>query len=170
MTSPPDNRKNHLADRIFSRIDGEGVVPRPRWEFVLKNFVFWGLGVLTILLGACVASAGLFEISDVDWPTYAAAESSVNWFFAIVPLLWIATLILFLLVGYVNIRRTKHGYRYSLAVIALGTVLTSLTLGFALYASGFGEGFETRIRPHLPHQLFLDRGGLYHYHRFDYDD
>ena len=51
-------------------------------------------------------------------------------------------LALSIFIGYLNVRRTKHGYRYSLAVIALGAVLTSLTLGVGLYAIGFGSRID----------------------------
>ena len=68
----------------------------------------------------------------------------------VAPLLWTLALALFLALGYANIRRTKRGYRYPLPLIALGAVLTSMALGFGLYASGAGGAIEAGIGDHPP--------------------
>jgi hypothetical protein len=62
----------------------------------------------------------------------------------------VITLALFILIGYVNIRSTNHGYRYSLTVLALGAVLTSLALGGGLYMTGLGGEVEEIIGDHPP--------------------
>lgn len=147
----PTNGNGRLAQRVLKRITGEHLVPRPRWEFLFKNYSFWTLGVLSVALGAFAFSAALFEVANVDWRLSVATHANFfSFFLAAAPFLWMFILALFILVGYVNIRRTKHGYRYPLAVIALGAVLTSLTLGSGLYATGLGGELEEAVGDHPP--------------------
>lgn len=138
-----------LTKRVLAAL--ERTRPRPRWEFVFKNYTFWGLGAVAVLVGAVAFSAALFEVANAGWALYAATHRDFfTFFFAVAPFLWAVVLIVFIALGYVNIRRTERGYRYPLAVIALGAVLTSVTLGTALYATGFGAEVEEALGDHPP--------------------
>jgi len=135
-----------LADRILSRIKGEGIVPRPRWEFFVKNVAFWALGAFAVALGAFAFSAGLFEVENAGWQFYAATHGDLLTFILeAMPFLWLLALALFILLGYANIRRTKRGYRYPLSLIAFGAVLTSVALG-----TGLGAELEEAVGDHPP--------------------
>lgn len=143
--------EDHLAERVLHRIEDEHLTPRPRWEFLLKNYVFWTFGVFAVILGALAVSASFFEITNVDWRLGSATHPDfVSFFLAAAPVFWVVTLILFLLIGYINVRHTNHGYRYSLWVIALGAVMMSLTLGSGIYAVGFGRMVEEVVGDHPP--------------------
>jgi hypothetical protein len=149
MNTPVDSAA--LADRVISRIKGEGIRPRPRWEFFVKNVAFWALGAFAVALGALAFSAGLFEVENAGWRFYAATHGSLFMFaLEAMPFLWLLALALFILLGYANIRRTKRGYRYPLALIAFGAVLTSVALGTGLYAAGFGAELEEALGDHPP--------------------
>ncbi len=151
MNTPDSPKTDYLAKRVLGRIVDEHLVPRPRWEFLFKNYFFWGLGALAVVLGAIAFSATLFEVANVDWRFSTVTHPDLLAFFlAVAPFFWIIALALFLLIGYANIRSTNHGYRYSLAVLALGAVLTSLALGSALYAAGLGGAVEEIIGDHPP--------------------
>ena len=151
MTFIHDEQNHHLACRVLDRITDEHVTPRPRWEFLMKNYVFWTLGTIAVLFGAVACSAMLFEITNADWRLSVATHTDpVSFFFAVAPFLWIGMLAIFVFVGYMNVRSTRHGYRYPLALIALGAVLTSLTLGSGLYVAGFGATIEESIGDHPP--------------------
>lgn len=150
MTTSPTPEQN-VARRVLNRIADEHLVPRPQWEFAFRNYFFWGLGVVAVLFGALAFSAMLFTLENADWQLALVTHGSLlEFFFDVAPLLWVGALALFLLIGYANVRRTNHGYRYSLSVIALGAVLTSLVLGTALYARGFGSELDTAASRVLP--------------------
>ena len=151
MTHKPTHTDDHLAKRVLERIDAERVSPRPRWEFIFKNYFFWGLGALAVILGALAVSAMFFEITSVDWRFVPVThESYTEFLFDIVPVLWATVLALFIVIGYLNIRRTQRGYRYPLWLIAAGAVLTSLALGSALYVVGVGRAIEETAGNHPP--------------------
>lgn len=146
-----DQREEHIARRVLRRIGCENISPRPRWEFMAKNYFFWTLGALAVALGALAVAATLFEITNVDWRLSAATHPDFFAFFlAAAPFFWIIALAFFILIGYLNVRRTNHGYRYPLIVIALGAVLTSLALGSGLYMIGFGGKIDGAIGDHPP--------------------
>lgn len=144
MTTPDPTHKNTIAERVLERIDTEHMRPRPRWAFVFENYFFWGLGVVAVILGALAFSAIIFEVQNADWQ-YAFITHNDIFSFAldVVPLVWIGVLALFIGIGYVNVKRTQHGYRYPLLVIAIAAVLASLALGSALYVRGFGASIES---------------------------
>lgn len=151
MTNTTLHHQDHFSERVFERIKDEHVRPRPRWEFLLKNYFFWALGVLAVVFGALAVAAMLFEITNVEWGAGIASGSSLTAFlFEALPFFWAITLALFILIGYLNIRWTNHGYRYSLALIALGAILTSLALGTGLYLLDVGRAVEETVDSHTP--------------------
>ena len=149
MTTNHDTKHEVLAERVLGRISSEHLTPRPRWEFLFKNYFFWGLGMLAVAFGALAVSAILFEITNVDWRLGSATHGGF-WplLLAAAPYLWVALLAVFVIVGYMNVRRTDGGYRYRLSTIAVGAVLTSLSLGSVLYLAGLGGAVEGAFGDH----------------------
>ncbi len=151
MTPTHPHNDDKLAKRVFDRITEEHLIPRPRWEFVFKNYFFWGLGVVAVAIGAIAFSAIIFEVQNADWQYAFVTHSDLfSFFLDAAPFLWVAVLALFVGIGYLNVRKTNHGYRYPLSIIALGAVLTSLALGSALYEKGFGSMVEEFAGNSLP--------------------
>lgn len=147
----PHDTGTPVVKRVLDRIKGEGLSPRPRWEFIFKNYAFWILGAFAVALGAFAFAAALFELENASWRFYVATHQDfITFFLSVAPFLWVVALALFVLLGYVNIRRTKRGYRYPLAVIAFGAILTSIALGTGLYAAGFGAEIEEALGDHPP--------------------
>jgi len=147
MNNHPDK---NFAERVLERIESERVIPRPRWEFVFKNYFFWTLGSFSVALGSFAVAAMLFEITNVNWSPSGMSSGFFASLLDAMPFFWAAVLILFILVGYLNVRRTNRGYRYPLTVIAIGAMMTSLTLGVGLYAIGFGRSIEETVDRHTP--------------------
>jgi hypothetical protein len=151
MTTPEKIKDDQFAKRVLGRIYSERLVPRPRWEFLLKNYAFWGLGALAVVVGALAVSASIFEIQNVDWRLSGATHPDMlSFFFATAPFAWVFILALFTFIGFLYVRRTTHGYRYPLALIALGAILLSLILGMGLYAIGFAGPIEESLGDHPP--------------------
>jgi hypothetical protein len=151
MNNSHDKKPDQLSKRVLGRITDEHLSPRPRWEFLLKNYGFWGLGALAVCFGALAVSAILFELQNIDWSFFGATSPGIiSFFFETAPFVWIFVLAVFTFFGYLYIRKTTHGYRYSPTVITLGAILLSLVLGSALYAMGFGGPIEESLGDHPP--------------------
>jgi hypothetical protein len=146
-----DTTKGTLSERVLGRIGAEHIEPRPRWRFVAENWFFWAVGAIAVALGSFASAAALFELANAGWSFYAATHHDLLTFIlAAAPFLWLLALALFILIGYENIRRTKRGYRYPFTLIVVGAVLTSIALGAALFAMGFGEQIDESIGSHPP--------------------
>lgn len=160
MTNSHDTtHETPLAERVLARIHEGEVTPRPRWAFLFENYFFWGSGVLAVVLGAVACSALIFEIANVDWRFADVTHTNlISFFLDAAPFLWIGVVVLFLFLGYRTVRKTNHGYRYPLTVIAVGAVLLSLTLGSGLYVLGLGSTVENMAGDHIPfHRSILTR-------------
>ncbi len=113
-----------LAKRVLGRIEEEGIHPRPRLLFLAGNWGFWALGAASVLLGAAAIAAALFEIVNAGWGLRAALHHDIfSFVLKVMPVVWLLSLLLFIALGYLNIRRTKRGYRYPLSLIVLASVV-----------------------------------------------
>lgn len=151
MTQHDTHHQDNLAERVLERIEDEHLTPRSRWVFILQNYLFWILGALALALGALAFSATLFQATIVDWSLSLVTHTSFfDFFIEAAPLLWVSALALFILIGYMNVHRTVHGYRYPVIVVTLGSVLLSVTFGSGLYAVGLGGALDEAIGDHPP--------------------
>lgn len=148
MTPLPDVS---VTDRVLKKIETEKLHPRPRWEFIAQDALFWGLGGLSVIFGSFAFSAGMYDVENTGWRFAPVTHDSyLAFFLATAPFLWMIALALFTLIGYENIRRTKRGYRYPLVLIVLGAILASMALGGVIYAAGFGKEIEEALGDHPP--------------------
>lgn len=145
----PEHETTHspeLAGRIIARINEEHITPRPRWQFVLENWVFWTIGGVAVLVGAIAVAGAFFKIVHAGWQYQVATHDTwLAFVLDAAPLVWLLLLVAFILIGYFNIRFTKRGYRYPFIVIVVGVVLSSTSVGVGLYALGLGEVFDDAL-------------------------
>lgn len=148
---PTDPDTGRIAKRVLDRIDAEHLRPRPRWTCLFRNYFFWALGAAAVSIGAFASSAMIFEVQNADWQyAFITHKDGLSFFIDAAPFIWIAILAVFIGIGYLNVRRTNHGYRYPLPVIAIGAVLASIALGSVLYEWGFGSIIEEAAGTSLP--------------------
>lgn len=159
-------KTDSLMERVLHRIDTEDLSPKAKWVFMVRNGGFWVLGVVSIVVGALAFSAALFEIENADWLLFPATHSNfLSFFLETAPFWWAFVLLLFVGLGYENIRHTKRGYRYPLSLIVAGAILTSVTIGTVLYAAGLGERVEEGFGDHPPFYrpiIMVERSGWEH--------
>ncbi len=63
-------------ETILSRIEKEGMCPRPRWQFFLREGVIWTVGIASIGVGALAVAATLFEVRHAWWDAYEATHET----------------------------------------------------------------------------------------------
>ena len=132
--------KKDIASSIMEKIEDGAIKPRPRWEFLLKNYSIWFMGILAVVVGSVATSSIIFAIRNADWFLYRRlSDSFLIHVFKVMPFLWIGFLVLFVLIAIYQIKHTKRGYKYSLAIIVLGNIVVSMILGSVLYVFGFGH-------------------------------
>lgn len=145
------NKKNNIEEKILDKISNEKIGPKPKWEFLLKNSYFWILGAITTLLGATSVAASIFVVRNIRWELYLATHDNM-FIFAIefIPYLWIILFGIFLAFSYKLIRKTNHGYKYHLPIIAGVIVLMSVVLGIIFADIGIGEVFDDGFGNRIP--------------------
>lgn len=146
-----DIRREPLADKVLERIEEERVVPKPRWQFDLADRLFWFVGAACLVLGMLVAAGVLFRFANAGWEFEPVTHGNfIEFFSQIVPAIWLVVLVGVVILAYENFRRTKHGYRSTLATVIGLSLLSALLGGALLYAAGVGQVVEEDIGGRIP--------------------
>ncbi len=141
-----------LSDKIVNKIKEEKIKPKAKWVFLLKDYFIWSAFGVSIIIGGLAFVVILFLLTTNDWDMHKyLGEGFGVYFLTALPRVWIGTLILFLLVAYYNYRHTKGGYRYKAYLIVLGSVVTSVVIGTALFFMGLGDKIEQSFANTLPY-------------------
>ncbi len=140
-----------ISKEILEKIEKENIKPIGKWSFVLKESFIWVLFVLNVIFGSIgfAITSYLFESSDI-----LNLILSVNDFLEVlilsIPIVWVLLTVIFILVGYINLRYTKGGYRYSIGKIFLINILCILVLGVFLRNIGVSEKLNNLFSENFP--------------------
>ncbi|MBI4778904.1 hypothetical protein HY797_00435 [Candidatus Falkowbacteria bacterium] len=145
----------NFEEELLHKIEAEKIQPKPRWRFLLKDYVIWSMGILALFLGAISMSLIFYMSRYNDLEVYARSGGRF-WekLLLLIPTFWLICLAVFILAVVYNIKHTKKGYRYPLFLIVLGIISASVILGGIFYAVGFGEKIDDSFSRHAP---FYDR-------------
>jgi hypothetical protein len=140
-----------FARRIVGEIQERDLAPKPRWEFMAWNVLFFFLTFLTIMLGALTVATSAFLLVERDWDvSLEAGQHNALFTLQSLPYLWLAALMFLVTVTYSVFTRTRRGYRFAPVTVLGGTVLASLALGSGLYVIGAGPRTHNLARANIP--------------------
>lgn len=147
---PMDSKKD-LAHKVLDRIEEERVVPLPKWQFTIKDRLFWVFWILSLVLGALVAGALFFAFINAGWEYRVVTHQNFFGFvMQVLPTIWIVAVLGAMLIAYENFRHTSRGYRVPLLAV-IGLSLLGITLGgLFFYVSGAGKLIEEEIGGRIP--------------------
>lgn len=142
----------NLGDKVLRKIKDERIAPKPRWQFLLKNYFVWAIFAFSVIVGAFSFCVILDFLADNDWDVYRyAVKNPIETIIISLPLIWIIALLFFLWLAYYNYKHTRDGYRHETYVIFGLSIVASLVLGlFFHFALGTGEKVEGYIAEKLP--------------------
>ncbi|MBI4599117.1 hypothetical protein HY734_02905 [Candidatus Uhrbacteria bacterium] len=145
------NKTHDLSQDVLSRIRTESLRPIPKWRFVFRNVLLWGLGGFIVLTGGVAFAVILHIVQNNDWDLYRAMGQSLPAFVVLtLPYLWVVVFVSMITLAHVHVRHTKGGYRYRLPVL-LGVVLAaSLALGGMFARAGIGQAFDEAASGRFP--------------------
>lgn len=136
------NRKN-LTEQILETIKKKRIKPRPRWEFLLKDYSIWLAGIISLLVGSLAFSVIIHMFKNNDWNLYKyISDGFLSFVLVTLPYFWVIFLAIFILLVYYNFKNTKGGYKYKLPVVILASVIISIVLGTLLYDIGIGQTID----------------------------
>jgi len=131
------------SSELFDKIKSQKVQQKPKWYFQFKNYFFWLLFVGFILLGSLSFSIILFAIQQADFDLIKhLSHSLLEFVLGIAPIIWLITLIVFLVIAMMGIRNSKKGYKYSLSNIIAFSISFSILLGTLFFISGGAQYLE----------------------------
>jgi len=138
---------NGTGKNILDQIKKAHIRPKPKWEFLLKNYAIWAIFGIGVFIGSLATSVIIFMINHTN---YVADEGFLNQVLINLPYFWFVILAIFIMAAMYNLKHTKKGYKYSIVVVVLISVVISLILGTAVYAVGGGEKLEDTFYKKVP--------------------
>ena len=130
----------NICDEVFEKIKASHIKPKPRWECLLKNYIFWGLFVLSLIVGALAVSVIIFMVQNDDWDLHEKLSGDLlNFIFATLPYFWLIVMVAFITIADYYIRHTRTGYRYNLMLIIVISIGSSAMLGAMAHSAGLGR-------------------------------
>ncbi len=131
------------SKKIIDKIKSENIQPIPRWKFLLKNGAVWTGFSLAVVLGALAFSVVLFSIqeSEFDLLTHMS-HSKLEFFLGLLPIFWILTLVLFLILAIFSVQYSRKGYKFTVSRLVAISAALSILLGTLFFIAGGGEKLE----------------------------
>jgi hypothetical protein len=143
--------KEKLSNKVLQKIKKENLKPKPKWEFLLKNYVFWGAFGLSILIGGLASSVAIFRITTADWDiARRLGQHPISFGFRTMPYFWLIILAAFALLAYYNFKHTKEGFKFRLPLTITASILGSIVLGFAFFGAGIAKNMDKQALKHIP--------------------
>lgn len=141
---------NDLGKNILEKIKENHLKPKPRWEFLLKNYVMWAIFIIAILIGSQATGVIIFMAKHTDWQYHSAINGPAKEIMINLPYFWLIILATFAAVAYYNLKHTKKGYRYNPFVVFGASIIISIVLGLGIYTFGGGENLEEIFYQRFP--------------------
>ena len=143
---------------ILHNIEQNKIEPLPQWIFSVRQALFVGAFLISVVIGGISVSVMLFFLSDaVDVGMGNMIRVHLGPFLlSYLPYAWTAVMILFGIVAYFEMRHIKGGYRYRTAAILSASFLTSLFLGGLLHVIGAGQFIDYKVADIMPQYGGLD--------------
>ena len=149
----------NLGKKILETIKKKHITPKPKWEFLLKDYFLWILTFLAMIIGGFAFSVIIYMFKNNDWDIYKYMDDSLLGFiFGTLPYFWILFLVIFIAAGHYNFKHTKKGYKYHLHLMIIVNILVSIFLGTILYDAGVGQAIDQALSERMPfYEKFINR-------------
>ncbi|PJE60086.1 MAG: hypothetical protein COU85_00160 [Candidatus Portnoybacteria bacterium CG10_big_fil_rev_8_21_14_0_10_44_7] len=143
--------KKNFNQGVLRKIKERALRPRPRWEFLFKNYAIWAGAVLALLVAGLAFAVILHMFLNNDWDLYRQTGSGfLAFLFLIIPYVWLLFLAILIALVYYDLRHTKKGYRLTLSTIIAAAFLASVILGGLFYNLGLGGQIDDLCSERIP--------------------
>lgn len=141
--------EKNISQEVLDKIKGSK--PKPKWKFLLKEYLVWFLGIISLILGALAFSTILYMFLHNDWDIYESVSGSLLGFiFYNLPYFWLIFLAIFIYVAHYYIRHTKSGYKFQFYKIIISSVAISIIFGSFFYNFGVGQAIDNLVAAKVP--------------------
>ncbi|NTW22316.1 hypothetical protein HGA34_02085 [Candidatus Falkowbacteria bacterium] len=140
-----------ISDKVLDKIKKEHIMPRPRWQFWLRDGGRWAGFIMLSLLAAFALGLLWYFWSDGPW---LHGGRSMGLFFSPMPLVFLGLIALGWVLALVDFSSTGRGYRYPLIKIGVALLLLAVISGWALNFFGVSQRMD---RAFSSSPLYQDR-------------
>jgi len=143
---------NNLTEKIVKKIEEEKITPKPKWRFLLKDYILWLVFGFNLLLGSVFFAVSLLYWSSADWDIYKYLDVSVLQVLkTMMPYVRLGALTFFIFLAYYNYRHTKHGYKSRTGLIIGMSLVIALMIGGTLFILGASHKLESVLAGRIPY-------------------
>lgn len=140
-----------VTKNTLQKIKKENIKPIPKWQFLLKDSLVWGLFVLNLVLGSIGFAISLYILGNNDVILDSSLVTNIwEWIILSIPVAWILLTVLFLFIAYYNFKHTSGGYRFTVVKIFLVNIVISIVLGVAINGFGLSQKLNTIFSENIP--------------------
>jgi|WetSurMetagenome_2_1015567.scaffolds.fasta_scaffold15026_1 hypothetical protein len=140
-----------FGPKLLEKIKEEKIAPRPRWTFLLKKYVVWAAGIISLVVGGLAVSVIIYFVDDNNSSIYQRMDGSwLKFIFLTLPYFWLIFLAFFIFVFYYNLKHSGKGYRYPVLAMAAASLFLSLFLGAIFFQLGAGRLIDDLLGERLP--------------------
>lgn len=132
------------SDKIIQKIRSNQIKPIPKAWFVFRKILLWFGFLFFIGIGAISFSVILYTVKENSFDLFTHINhSKLEFILVIFPVLWLTSLVIFLMASMWTMKYSERGYKKSPGKwLTLSTGL-SLVLGTLFFISGGAQWFET---------------------------
>jgi heme/copper-type cytochrome/quinol oxidase subunit 2 len=140
-----------LADKIAAKLKKENITPKPKWQFLLRDYLLWSVFGINVLLGAMFFVVTSFSLRDNDWDIYKHLDQNfLEYIIMTMPYIRITALVVFIFLAYYNYKHTDRGYKYKTHWIIIMSVVVMGLIGGTLLLVGAEAKIERLFSRSLP--------------------
>ncbi len=120
-------------DQIIQKIKEENLKPISKSIFILRKVVVWFLLIMATLFGAYTFAFLFLKLLYIDFDNwFYLADSYDHFLIENLPLIWIILFVFSITSIFILFKKTGRGYKHSILMIALTSILISFILGIFL--------------------------------------
>lgn len=140
-----------VTKNTLQKIKKENIKPIPKWQFLLKDSLVWGLFVLNLILGSIGFAISLYILGNNDVILDSSLVTNAwEWIILSIPVAWILLTVFFLFIAYYNFKHTSGGYRFTVVKIFLMNLVVSIVLGVVINGFGLSQKLNTMFSDNIP--------------------
>lgn len=131
------------AEKIINKIKSQEIKPVPRYQFLLRKIAIWSGFLFFIAIGAISFSVILYTIQQSSFDLLNHLNhSGLEFFLVLFPIVWLLSLLVFLLASMWIIKKSRKGYKWSTGKWLGYSTAFSIVLGTLFFISGGANWFE----------------------------
>lgn len=135
------------AKNIIAKIKQEKITPFTYIALRWKGYVFWILWICIMIIGAISFSLLILNVLDIrmEFFLHMGLGRYMRILFMTAPYLWFGLALIAMASGFVALRRTHRGYRYSMLFATSMSVLIITLFGFIVHIAKINDHIGKRM-------------------------